>query len=340
MNGTLTPVLALNGSLSGGGNLGGNLGAMHLDAYDGAYNFQPTLEQQTAETAGKTLARNIVIAPITPNNGDVSDDIAVKSQKIVVPAGWTSGGTIGLDFLAVADCTAENIRQGASILGVNGSVLWDWKGDTPLKLSNTYSTSFKLSDTTFPSWTPSTTAKAIKSAVNAFTFSADMENYEYVIRWKCQFDAAYNDGATKKVQVYREDVVLWQTLCRRPNSLATVNSGSFVGNTCVTTQTVPLMIYYNSSGVQTYTYSASYGIYPSATAATFSNATGDNVTVTVKTPAYNARCSTTYFATARAAELDAANSIIKMSCDVWQVPLHSTQRVLYEDLFDLYLNPM
>ena len=54
------------------------------------------------------------------NNGSTSGTIGTKAGTVVIPAGYTSGGTVSLTN--VTDCVSANIISGKSILGVNGSL--------------------------------------------------------------------------------------------------------------------------------------------------------------------------------------------------------------------------
>ena len=54
------------------------------------------------------------------NNGSTSGTIGSKAGTVVIPAGYTSGGTVSLTN--VSDCVAGNILTGKSILGVSGSL--------------------------------------------------------------------------------------------------------------------------------------------------------------------------------------------------------------------------
>ena len=254
-------------------------------------------------------------------------------------------GRIPSNYADVSGVTAvaADVKQDKSIVLpsgelVQGSYLWNWMGDKTEWIKTIYTTSFTLGSTTFPSWTPSTTAKAIKSSTTLTdeAFTADFTQYEYILRWRCQFTAAYNSGATKKVQVYKEIADIYQVVFQRPNTVANVEASNFNYNVCTTLYTSPLLVYYDSSGVLKPYFSIAYGIYPSATAAGISSTSSDTPTITPKTPAYNARCSTSYFATARAAELDTTNSIIKMKGDLYRIPKHSTLRTMYDDLIYLY----
>lgn len=199
-----------------------------------------------------------------------------------------------------------------------------------------YSNEVALADTTYASWTPSTTAKTIRATATAKTFTADFSHYEYILKWETTFTPAYKDGATLKAQLIWEGADQYQMLCKRPNSLANITAENFNGNTCNTFFTVPFLHYYNTSGTETYTHSISYGIYPGLTASTFSSSTSNNPTVTIKTPTINARCNSTYFATARASELDQTNSIFKTVGKLYRIEIAGAVREMYKDFFDRY----
>lgn len=55
------------------------------------------------------------------NNGDVSDTISTKAGTVSIPAGYTSGGTVGISSTEQAKIISDNIKSGATILGVQGS---------------------------------------------------------------------------------------------------------------------------------------------------------------------------------------------------------------------------
>lgn len=213
--------------------------------------------------------------------------------------------------------------------------------DTPFELVNTlYDHTFNLStDTTFDSWTASTTAKAILATANVGTFVADMLNYEYLLWWSVATKVAHTQGATLKATLDWEGAELIQSVFRRANSLANIAAGNAAGNATVQNTTAPLNIYYNTGGTKTYTYSIAYGIYPAITSPTFSNATSAAPTVTVKRPTLNARCNASYFATARKAEVDSANTETRMVCKLYRMRrtrFGSSQA--YDELYNTYNN--
>lgn len=211
--------------------------------------------------------------------------------------------------------------------------------DTPYELVSTfYDKTFNLSDdTTFDSWTASTTASAILATANVGTFVADMLNYEYLLWWSVGGAIAHSSGATLKAVPDWEGAELIQAIFRRANSLANIEAGNAAGNATLTTTTAPLNVYYNTSGTKTYTFSNSYGIYPAATNPTFSNATANSPTVTVKRPTLNARCSSSYFATARKAEVDSENTEIRMVCKLYRQRLtHFGSTQAYNSLYNTF----
>lgn len=197
---------------------------------------------------------------------------------------------------------------------------------------------FSLADTNFPNWTPSTTAAAIKASQNITTEVLDMANYEYILKWETSFFAAYQSGATMKAQVIYETADQYQQIRRQPNNLANLQALNFNSNTCTTYFTCLLMRYFTTAGASSYTHSLSYGIYPALVAATFSNSTSLTPTMTVKTPTINARCNSSYFATARAAELDQTNSKVHLVGKLYKQEIPGEVRVMYEEMYQRYIS--
>lgn len=56
------------------------------------------------------------------NNGAVSGEIETKAGTVSVPAGYTSGGTVGIKASAVSDLTSASLLSGKTVLGVSGSL--------------------------------------------------------------------------------------------------------------------------------------------------------------------------------------------------------------------------
>lgn len=57
-----------------------------------------------------------------PNNGSTSGEIDTKAGTVVIPSGYTSGGTVSIKSSAVTDLVAANLLSGKTVLGVAGSL--------------------------------------------------------------------------------------------------------------------------------------------------------------------------------------------------------------------------
>lgn len=55
------------------------------------------------------------------NNGSTGGTISTKAGTVIIPAGYTSGGSVSIASSAVTDCVASSIVSGKTILGVSGS---------------------------------------------------------------------------------------------------------------------------------------------------------------------------------------------------------------------------
>lgn len=216
---------------------------------------------------------------------------------------------------------------------------WSWLGIEPKLIATPIAFKATLDDTDFDSWTASTSAHTLIDTTSPATFRASMADHSYLVKWRWQIDVHWVEGVTKKAIPQYQCGEIYQILCRRPNSVATIISESFVGNAVVSTRSPAIIIYYNTSGTRTYAYSASYGFYMAAVAPTFSNSTSNTPTVTLKTPTCSCRCNSSYFATGRKGEIDLGTTI-EYICELYELPLECMETQVHHSLVDLYNNPL
>ena len=222
-----------------------------------------------------------------------------------------------------------------------GDADFSWLGKNVEDLGEIYSQDYTLEDTTFASWTPSTTAKSILATKNVSPVVAiNTADYEYAIRWKVDIHIAYDGTETNKAITHRHMTDGWQLIFKRANSLANIQADNLVGNTCISLSSANLIDYYNASGSHTYAYGVSYSIYPALTTATFASSTANSTNLTIKTPSVSARCSTTYFSTANAKLVDGANSTIKIRGYLYRYKAGGVLRNLYSLQNHLWANPI
>ena len=217
-----------------------------------------------------------------------------------------------------------------------------WLGLHPELVDEFYNESYALADTTYATWTPSTTARSLVATKNVDTFKADLANYEYWILWDWDYTGAFNEGATMKSQIERQCGILWQNIHRRPYGFANFDTNTDSYNYCTSVFSgSSYCIYYSTSGTRTWTAGISYGFYAAAQGATFNSASSLTPTVTRKSPVLNCRCNNSYLSTARAAEIDQAAATFKVRGRMYRVAQNTSDaRHFYKEAIELYNNPL
>lgn len=222
-----------------------------------------------------------------------------------------------------------------------GSFNWMGEGVECIN-ANLYNGTVQLADTTFSTWTASTTAKSLKSTVSLSTFSADMANYAYLLRWVTVAHVVLKSTATHTAVPEGLQINLFdQQIMRRPNSLADIQANNYDGNVYVNTSGLGWMQYYNTSSVKTYTWSSSYGFYGAAPTPTFASSTAATTDVTPKTPVLYTRCNASYFATARKDDIDIDNTYWTIHGELYRMDLEKNcMRQRYTDLINIINNEL
>lgn len=94
----------------------------------GACSFDADTSDADASAAeillGQTAYVNgVKLTGTMPNNGGVTGTISTKAQEYVIPQGYHDGsGKVGIDATEQAKLVPENIREGITILGVEGTM--------------------------------------------------------------------------------------------------------------------------------------------------------------------------------------------------------------------------
>ena len=229
-----------------------------------------------------------------------------------IPAGRYTIGTQTIK--GDANLLAENVKAGIQLFGIVGMCptfdALSWLGQEA-ELVETYAKeSTLLSSTSFNGWTPSTTAKTIKSGASLTAVAIDLEQYDYILRWQFYCEPVYSGSETNTARMVKTAQEMYQGIFRRPNSLANIGTLTDAGNACQTINTPSLMEYWNNNSSHTYTWSASYGIYAAETAATFGSSTNLQTNLTPKRPSISARCSTTYQSTGNMGKITQASTYL------------------------------
>ena len=242
----------------------------------------------------------------------------------------------------------QMITEVSGITTAGAADTWSWMGKNPYHIGQIYSGDFTLANTTFSSWTASTTsARMIASAV-ATTANVQMDLYDYYIRWQYDCNYAYVAGAPETKKLLRTFAANWQEAHRRPYGIDNFISMSDYYNYALTALSANVyQIYKNASGVMTWTTTTAYGVIPALTAAAFDKTTGTssiNTTLTIKTPSIYVRCTTAgaaYFNTTAPQYIDTTGTTIKIRGDLYRVDKDSSDlKAMYLEAIQLYSNPL
>lgn len=95
---------------SGGGT------AKFYDTADGDITSSDVLTGKTGYNASGSVSGSMA------NNGSTSGTISTKAGTVIIPSGYTTGGTIQISSTEQAKIVASNIKSGVTLLGVAGSL--------------------------------------------------------------------------------------------------------------------------------------------------------------------------------------------------------------------------
>lgn len=196
----------------------------------------------------------------------------------------------------------------------------------------------KLADTSYATWTPSTTAKVIVAANNAGTFTAeDIDKHDYFVRTRWGAEVAYKSGTAVANgmfdKVYGEN---WYAITRRPSDASNMDAGTSDFNLVSQIISTWATRYYSSGW--NLNYAQSNGFYASPVAHTLGSTSATSPTITIRRPSFYAKCNATYFSTGMAANVDQDKSEILFKYDVYRARGGYSQREVYDGLIDMWQN--
>lgn len=223
---------------------------------------------------------------------------------------------------------SKGFADAIAAIPTGSSDTWSWMGKNPT-LVQTFTERTALADTSFATWTPSTTAKALSASNTYGTISLDLANYEYLIGAKFRCKAVYLPGATLKNTMDVGSMEMWRSLCRYPTNSGLQNrvlDGAFYGDFYegVNKAAQFLLCYYDGTGaIKGRSVSNSLcGIYATTTLIGDPYTVGSTanlVSATIKRGQITARCNANFFATDRAAEIDQDNTFIEVKFEIWRI---------------------
>ena len=265
---------------------------------------------QNIQIAGATF--NAVPSIVVPVAGGGSATFVDPSPTTAAAADVASG-KLFFDALGV-------LTQGtASGGGGGGNYPWFGPGTTFVERKLNKTINLK-SDTTFDSWTASTSASTIKAASSSKDFSIDGDyNNAYWVILRAYVDIAYLSGVTLQ-NIPRRTVQYYSYLIfpHFTSTNAWVDDTPNAVTYATQTNRAGMRYYGNTTGSPFFANSVSYG--PCYLSASPAISISEN-TVNIQLAAIKARCHNLYFATSRKASIDSANTNMVITADVYKTPV-------------------
>ena len=183
-----------------------------------------------------------------------------------------------------------------------------------------------LDDTSYSTWTPSTTAKNIKDYTAYTTFVADVANYEYIVKYLIKVSYAYLAGSEDKCKMIVSYYSYASELYRYPSTDNYVYANAYNTISSTYVNQMGFSKYLNSSGAVRYDPSTGMGIYVGGTSLPPNNYSSTTPTVTVRSPVIYAKCSSSSFSEANAGKIDTSNTTIDVTMKLYRCPRFDCER--------------
>ena len=234
---------------------------------------------------------------------------------------------------------ASDVATGKYFLNISGVLTlgtasggggqYAWLGSGAEKVGTVINQTINLkNDTTYDSWTASTTAGTIKaaSATPDYSFSANMNDYDYCFVTKGFVEPVYVSGTPATYRTYRVAQYHVHYCYGYPNSstIDQVRSDNVGSVAVINSSTVGTFIqyYYNNSGMLAAISATNCGpIYMSNSPSTSSGSVSSGtVTISITLPSFSAKCHSSRFSTTRKTQVDSANTNYYLTVDLYRVP--------------------
>lgn len=243
-----------------------------------------------------------------------------KLDTLAVSISTKSGATLPL--------TLDQMKT--AVDGITPVTSGMWLPPSATLVSSATETLNLSADTSYDSWTPTTTNTSIKSAGSAraacnYKITTDYEDTALIGLCLMNMVIAYPEGTT-----YAKGYSLKKTVCGichyAPIRVQDYTTTDYFG--AVVASTMGLQSYYSSASAVSIYHSASYGLGPTGVTWNASSNTSTSArTVGFTRPAIYARCHSTYFSTTAAAAVDSANTNITFTYKIYKID--KTESPLY-----------
>ena len=288
---------------------------------------------KTLKTAGKYMEGDVVLTDVSGGSEAIS----------VVDTLDANGGTIRtITAVDISDTTAQasDVAQGkyfytadgtktaGTSTGGGGGGLYDYFGAGTEYVGKVFSETYNLADdTSFDSWTASTTATVIKSQSTTYDVEVNIENrnYDYFVVLKSLTKFAYKNGTENKNIMTTLAEIRCNCVTFEPYSYSTWHSGTHGTPNVSASYSKMIGYFYSTNNALDYVTSA-YGVYKTGAPSGSLSAT----LYRLKTPAIYARCNSSFFDISQKENVDSENTTITYEVEVYRTPKSYVQEMVDE----------
>lgn len=221
--------------------------------------------------------------------------------------------------------TAAGQKTAGTASGGGGGGI-SWLGQDAELVATTTKTINLKDDTSYDSWTASTTAETIlaASAEPEYTYAGNLFDYDYVFVVKGYIEPVYLPDTPMTSTTHRVAQYYAIYYCGYPNStyIAQIQDDEPLYVDSFSTGTHGFVQYFfNSSGVLAARSATQCGCcYMSTTPTVSYTGNGDSISFSVTFPAFYAKCDNARFATTRKTQVDSANTNYVVTIEVYRSP--------------------
>lgn len=242
-------------------------------------------------------------------NGDTTSTSAISSDitlgtKSITP---TSSAQI---------ITPETGLDGYHTINVGATPAYNFMGENLIFVQNLYNQEISLDDTSFSSWTPSTSTGTILATSNLNSMYLPVQ-YDYIIKVTGYVKYVYNEEVPNAA-ITEYFTSGFQPFGQRPTDLSSFINGTYNYITYGPTFQNLIIVYYNTNGTHTIS-GNNYGIMINMQSPGTSSASSTtDFGITPRTPQIRAVANNNYMSTTAYSKLDTANTKIYMKMDLYR----------------------
>ena len=253
--------------------------------------------------------------------------------------------TTSEDLTSVANAIRAKTGDDSALVYPTGfvsaiqGIQYDWRGENVTLVKNILDETITLADTDFPNITPSTSTSVILPEVSLTSEKVyrPMTSEELLMIYTLYVKFAYKSGYTPISAFDEQYEVYTIRAARRPTQLSDLTYKNYF--TTIATNFSEFGIYFNNSGTDRgIEWGNNSGVYMNCSIGTSNSdlVSQPAVGITPRSPSIRFAASNSYMTTTASNNVDAANTTIHYTLDMYVCSINSTASGMTDSVVDLY----